>query len=101
MCDDCKAQVQKARDEILTIMNGGAIDCMLDEDGPESWTEAAKMAIVISRAAVIIQNTENGLTGAPLSMIIGSVAGVAMEAEMMSHGLNEFLAGIMNPESLN
>ena len=106
MCAECDELIGTLKSEIIALANGELPESISDKDG---WTEASRMALVISRAATIISRCEpetNRLNGAPLSIIIGSIAGVAMEAEMISDGLQEVMAlfgGLMgdDPASLN
>jgi len=94
MCEKCDEQIARAKAEAIALLNGEHIEATLDDD-PEGWTEAARMSLVIARVAVIISKCEpetNRLNGAPLSIILGSLAGVAMEAEMISASMNDLLS---------
>lgn len=88
MCDMCEQNVEQAKDEIMKLMSGELLPGMLATSDGEPWSDESLMGMVICRAAIVIQNSgteeTNRLKGAPLSFIIGSMAGIAMEAEMLS-----------------
>ena len=93
MCEKCDEQIAQVKAEAIALLKGEQVEATADD--PEGWTEAARMSLVIARVAVVIARCEpetNRLNGAPLSIILGSLAGVAMEAEMISASMNDLLS---------
>lgn len=84
MCEHCDRRVEEAKAEIQVLLDGELLPGM-DKMGPiEDWPIQSIMGMIISRCAIVIQNTDGPFKGAPLSIIIGSVAGIAMEAEALT-----------------
>lgn len=79
MCENCRQRETQARDELKTLASGELPtgmeyeDCETDED-----REDFRMKLVIVRAAMLISNHVDQ----PMSIILGSLAGVALEIEM-------------------
>lgn len=88
MCEICEQTVEESKREMISLLNGELLPGMLDTSNGDPWPDESLMGMVICRAAIVIQNSgtseTNRLKGAPLSIIIGAMAGIAMEAEMLS-----------------
>ena len=94
--------VKLALEEISKIAAGETFTLQTDEVVDESWPIESKMGLVISRAAMVIAHTPGGkMEGAPMSIIIGTIAGIAMEAEMMTVATSDFMDALRSIQSDN
>jgi hypothetical protein len=102
MCESCEATVAQAKREIQHLLNRENFDGHTDIPNLSESTVAGLIAV---RCAIITAHdtdASNDLNGAPISIILGSYAGIAMQAEAMNAEAELLLARLFGGrENLN
>jgi len=79
MCENCRQREAKMRDELRTLASG-ELPAGMEYEGCETDDEREdfRLKLIIARAGLLISNH----VGEPMSIILGSLAGVSLEIEM-------------------